>query len=220
MGHDPANVQVVIQGDGDVENLYLVDNSGVIKVIKGKVAVHMHDLPEHVSQPKLIESLCSALHKVSQCLADKLTTVRRELPDVNTRVGGLQREVVSCNEQLLEVQRSLDKQCQKFKCFWKQKYKMMLAHEEALEEKEATIAVLQCSQVAAESRQTTVNNGAIVDQPVHTQLDSTPLSQVFDISRPPIGHSSDLRTVITSGKLQHGKVPPVECFSWEDADVT
>ena len=74
------------------------------------------------------------------------------------------------------MQHSLDKQHQKFKRFWKQKCKMMLAHEEALEEKEATIAALQHSQVAAESVQTTVSGGAIVNQPAHTQLDSTPLS--------------------------------------------
>ena len=49
MGHDPANVQVVIQGDGDVANLYLVDDSGVIKAINGSMSAHVHESPEHVT---------------------------------------------------------------------------------------------------------------------------------------------------------------------------
>ena len=49
LGHDPANVLVVIQGDGDVANLYLVDDSGVIKAINGSMSAHVHESPEHVT---------------------------------------------------------------------------------------------------------------------------------------------------------------------------
>ena len=220
MGHDPANVQVVIQGDGDVENLYLVDDLGIIRASKGNVATHVHEVHEHVTQPESSKSLRTALHEArdeNQRLMYELTTVRRELSNAGELIADLKEEIALSREQLSEVQRSLNKECQKS---WKQKCEMMLAHEEVLEEKEATIAALQHHQVAAESRQNTVNSGAVVNQPVPTQLDGTPLSRVSGISRYSMGRGSEGDTVVTSGQIRRGKAPPVECFSGEDADMT
>ena len=65
MGHEPANVQVVIQGDSNVAKLYLVDDSGVIiKVVEDNVADHMHETNEHVTQTESLEKLRSALCEV------------------------------------------------------------------------------------------------------------------------------------------------------------
>lgn len=221
MGHDPANVQVVIQGDGDVANLYLVDDSGVIKAINGSMSAHVHESPEHVTQSESVESLRSALREArdeNQRLADELTTVRHQLSDANVSVEGLRAEIVSYNAQLLELQHSLEKERQKSRRFWRQKCEVMLAHEDALEEKEAIIATLQRSQ-AVESRRTSVSE-TLVDQPAPPLLDNVLLSHVPDTSQPTIRCRGDMGTVITSGQVRRGKAPPVECFSGDDADVT
>lgn len=101
MGHNLANVQVLIQGDGDVANLHLVDDLGVIKAISGNMSAHMQESLEHVSRSDLIESLHNALCEVrykSQRLTDELTIVRQELSDTNTSLEGVQEEIASHNE--------------------------------------------------------------------------------------------------------------------------
>lgn len=121
MGHDPVNVQVIIQGDGGV---YLVDDSGIIRASKGNVAVHVCEVYEYVTLPESIKNLCSALREVrdeNQHLVDKFTTVRCELSNAGELIAGLKEEIVLSSEQLSEAQRSLDKECQKSKRFWKQK---------------------------------------------------------------------------------------------------
>ena len=66
------------------------------------------------------------------------------------------------NAQLLELQYSLEKECQKSRHFWRQKCEVVLVHEDALEEKEAIIATLQHSRVV-ESRWTSVSE-TLVDR--------------------------------------------------------
>ena len=41
LGHDPANVQVIVKGEGNNSSLYLVDDTGVIKHAKENVEDHV-----------------------------------------------------------------------------------------------------------------------------------------------------------------------------------
>ena len=84
LGHDPANLQVIIKGEGNNSSLYLVDDTGVIKCVKENVEDHMggRGIPNERSH--------SALHKaevVIESLTNELATARQELEEANSLVS-------------------------------------------------------------------------------------------------------------------------------------
>ena len=74
LGHDPANVQVIVKGEGNNSSLYLVDDTGIIKCVKENMEDHVGDqgIPNECS--------CSALCKAEAVIeshTNELTTVRQ-----------------------------------------------------------------------------------------------------------------------------------------------
>ena len=100
MGHDPTNVQVVIEGD---DNLYVVDNTGIILCIKGHEEGHVGCHEEghtggHVIKERSDESLRSALRKARaehKTLASELAVARLQLEEANSLVAQLRKEAAS-----------------------------------------------------------------------------------------------------------------------------
>ena len=136
MGHDPANVQVIIQVEGDNSNFYVVDDTGIIKCVMGNVDDHVEG---HVTEEVIDIRLCSALHEAgNESLVNELAMARQELLEIKSIVS----QLASLTETNNELQRLLDKERHKSKWFWKQKCDLMLAHEEALEERDARITAL------------------------------------------------------------------------------
>lgn len=92
MGHDSANVQVIIQGNS---NLYLVDDTGVIKCVMGNVDDHVD---AHVTEEITSTRLRSVLREAkaeNESLANELATARQELLEAKSLIAELKEEAAS-----------------------------------------------------------------------------------------------------------------------------
>ena len=219
LGHDPANVQVIVKGKGNNSSLYLVDDTGVIKCVKENVEDHVGNqgIPNERSRSALRE-----VEAVIESLTNELTTARQELEEANSLVSRLRAEVASLGDSNTELSRQLDKERQKSKCFWKQKCDLMLAHEDVLEERDATIAALRTQIPPA------------VDTEVTREPSARQLAQMSEATAPgtyrpidvyPIpSPSPSLRMTepgqnFNIGQVRRGKAPPVDPFTGESEEV-
>jgi len=117
MGYEPGNVQVVVQGKTDSGNLYLINESGIIKCIESTMTDHVQDA--HVTVEGVTQGddrLRSALREAkSECasLSNELTEAKAGLQAYETLVEGLRRELatedpcVTCHKQVKESDESL-----------------------------------------------------------------------------------------------------------------
>ena len=233
MGHDPTNVQVVIEGD---DNLYVVDNTGIILHIKSHDEGHVGRHEEghmggHVTEERSDESLRSALREARaerETLTNKCSETRQQLEEANSLIAQLREEAASLARANSDTQRSLKKERLKSKRFWKQKCNLMLAHEEVLEEKETTIAALQRQLEPVTGRELTGEVPYIIPSTLPLEdttrpvlvprLQSLPESETSALMSPQ-HRITETAATGNGGQVRRGKAPPVDPFTGENDEL-
>ena len=120
MGHDPTNIQVLIEGD---DNLYVVDNTDVILHIKSHEEGHVGCHEEghtggHMTEERPDESLRSALCKARverETLTNEFAAARQQLAEANSLIAQLREEAASLAKANCDAQRLLEKEWLKSK---------------------------------------------------------------------------------------------------------
>ena len=183
---EPRNTQVVVSSED--AKLYLVDDSGEesehVSYKNFNLMYSAHEIP-HKTRPLTLESheptdaeeLRAALHKarleiegLHAAMTERdaaLTEVRAELECVREEVDTSNNANQELRKEIRMLTQSLKSQTAKAKRFWAQKCKLLLAHEAALEEKDAIIASLQ------EQIVTKTNSTPLKDRGAHADLPQT-----------------------------------------------
>ena len=197
LGHDPRNVQVIVQGDSDDSPLYLVSDVGIIKNIEKAPSV-----PDAAAESRdTIEGLRSALCEANQA-RDELQAV---VDDKTTELAELRR---TTSEEINRLRKALQKAEQKATRFWKLQCEQMLVHEEEMEAKETEISSLRGQLIVLQPTRVTlpspsVASGTRDSASVHEELlDDSPRRETVGLS-----HG------------RKGKAPPVDAFTGESLDV-
>ena len=116
----------------------------MIKFIKSHVENHVG---RHVSDGQRLRSALCEADADGKTIANELATGKQQLAEANSLVAELREELATLAKSNSDVQRLLAKERLKSKRFWMQKCELMLAHEEALEEKD--VAIIRSSAEAA-----------------------------------------------------------------------
>lgn len=146
MDRQPTDVQVIVQGTNDDGNIFLVDESGIIKSIKGAL--------KHVSGESRSDGVVRSVLRGSDSDTRQLRSMLDEQTD---KVEALTAELRTAQQMLVDEQASsrekdteitrledlLAKEKQRVKKHWREKCELLLAHEEALEEKDAEILLVR-----------------------------------------------------------------------------
>ena len=208
MDRQPSEVQIIVQGTNGDGKIYLVDESGIIKSIKGA--------PKHVSEHAQLDGgVRSALREsdsdtrqLRSLLDEQISTVETLTAELQTSRRLLEEEKTSGREKDSEIetlQNLLAKEKQRVKRHWREKCEQLLAHEESLEEKEAEIALLKARILSLTSRTTEV-------QAIETPVTDDGVPQELTALSP----REISRNVTTT---RRGKAPPVEPYTGEDPNT-
>ena len=147
MGHEPRNVQVIINDEG----IFLIDDTGIITSTE-----HVSEVEkEHVSNMVIdhmnhnnvishhndvnVNSLSSALCE-ARCENESLTL---RLYEQGNTVTQLQTEMGEATETIARLEDEIWKEKAKVKWFWSQQCKQLALHEATLQEKDKEIASLR-----------------------------------------------------------------------------
>ena len=208
MGRQPSDVQVITQGNNGDGNIFLVDETGIIKSIKG-APTHVSDdsHPDGGARSALRES-DSDTRQLRSLLDEQISTVETLTAELQTSRRLLEEEKTSGREKDSEIetlQNLLAKEKQRVKRHWREKCEQLLAHEESLEEKEAEIALLKARILSLTSRTTEV-------QAIETPVTDDGVPQELTALSP----REISRNVTTT---RRGKAPPVEPYTGEDPNT-
>ena len=208
MGRQPSDVQVITQGNNGDGNIFLVDETGIIKSIKG-APTHVNDdsHPDGGARSALRES-DSDTRQLHSLLDEQISTVETLTAELQTSRRLLEEEKTSGREKDSEIetlQNLLAKEKQRVKRHWREKCEQLLAHEESLEEKEAEIALLKARILSLTSRTTEV-------QAIETPVTDDGVPQELTALSP----REISRNVTTT---RRGKAPPVEPYTGEDPNT-
>ena len=146
MDRQPSDVQVIIQGTNRDGNIYLVDETGIIKSIKVALK-HVSDKPQPDGGARsVLRELDGDTHELRSALSEQISRVEALTIELRTAQHLLEEERSSGREKDAEIatlKNQLATEKQRVKRHWREKCEQLLAHEESLEEKEAEIALLK-----------------------------------------------------------------------------
>ena len=145
MDRQPSDVQVIIQGTDRDGNIYLVNETGIIKSIKVAVK-HLSDKPQPDGGARsALRELDGDARELRSALSEQISRVEALTVELQTALHLLEEERSSGREKDAEIatlENQLVTEKQQVKRHWREKCEQSLAHEESLEEKEAEIALL------------------------------------------------------------------------------
>ena len=136
--YKPNNIQVAVEGKNDA--FYLIN---IIKCIESNMVNHMESDHAIEDITECDERLRSVLRSECTNLSNELVEVKKYIQIYKNLVQEQCCELKKALDNNEELQWSLYKERQKSKRYWKQRCDLMLTHEDALDEKDATTAALQ-----------------------------------------------------------------------------
>ena len=155
MGYEPESVQVIIQGRGDDASMFLVNDTGIIKMIECvKAGCRAHDHDETSSESADSRSaLRDARHGEtvveSESRSGEIEQLRQDLQLALAEADQERALTAQKEEQIRVLQNALEKEKRKSKRFWRDKCEQLLNYEEDLEAKDAEIALLKAQLITA-----------------------------------------------------------------------
>ena len=208
MDRQSSDVQVIIQGTNGDGNIYLVDETGIIKSIK-VAEKHVSDKPQPDGGARsALRKLDGDARELHSALSEQISKVEVLTVELQTAQHLLEEERSSGREKNAEIatlKNQLATEKQRFKRHWREKCEQLLAHEESLEEKEAEIALLKARILSLTS-----GTDEALTYVTPTTVDS--VQQELTLQAP-----QEVGSSITIAR--RGKAPPIDTFTGENCDV-
>ena len=207
MDRQPSDVQVIIQGTNGDGNIYLVDETGIIKSIKVALK-HVSDKPQPDGGARsALRELDGDAHELRSALSEQISSVEALTVELQTAQHLLEEERSSGREKDTEIatlKNQLATEKQRVKRHWREKCEQLLAHEESLE-KEAEIALLKARILSLTS-----GTDEALTYMTPTTVDSVQQELTLQASQE-VGSSVTI--------ARRGKAPPVEPYTGENPDI-
>ena len=219
MEYEPESVQVIIQGRGDDASMFLVNDTGIIKTIECvKMVCCTND--ETSSESDLCSALRDARHIEpvieGEGRSGEIEQLRQDLQSALAEANQERAITAQKEEQIRALQDALEKEKQKSKRFWCEKWEQLLNYEENLEAKDAEIALLKARLMTATASSRSEHTGREILLPHRVQGDPRLTATNIHCSLSSYGSSSEPTVQILT---RRGKAPPIEPFTGEGVDM-